>query len=156
MSANGRHNNGKETSGPSPKGWHSPEELPPVSPTKSEIPSPTYPCPSRQLKEAFSAKTAPGHDTSKSLARNTERINFLITETAQLVPDPPNSTCSPMTSNGISGQYHSIPFKAKITAQQVRVRRTYCNGSPAVIRVDREQITRVFSNVMINAHGRHA
>jgi signal transduction histidine kinase len=101
----------------------------------------------RQLKEAFS-EDSPWARHIEIIARNTERINFLITEMLNCAR-PPKLNMQPHDINGIlDGTLDSI--KAKMTAQKVRVRRTFCNGSPAV-KVDREQITRVFSNVMINA-----
>ncbi|MCF8129792.1 MAG: hypothetical protein K9N10_14880 [Deltaproteobacteria bacterium] len=101
----------------------------------------------RQLKEAFS-EDSPWARHIEIIARNTERINFLITEMLNCAR-PPKLNMQPHDINGIlDGTLDSI--KAKMTAQKIRVRRTFCNGSPAV-KVDREQITRVFSNVMINA-----
>ncbi len=101
----------------------------------------------RQLREAF-PQDSPWAKHIEILVRNTERINFLITELLNCAR-PPKLNIQPHDINGIlENTLDSI--KAKITAQQVDVRKAYCPGFP-VINVDREQITRVFSNVMINA-----
>ena len=101
----------------------------------------------RQLKEAFS-EDSPWARHIEIIARNTERINFLITEMLNCAR-PPKLNMQPHDINGIlDGTLDSI--KAKVTAQRFASAKTYCSGSPAV-KVDREQITRVFSNVMINA-----
>lgn len=101
----------------------------------------------RQLKEAF-ASDSPWARHIEIILRNTDRINFLITELLNCAR-PPQLNMQPHNINGI---LESIldSIKAKITGQQVRVRKTYCAGAP-VVSVDREQITRVFSNIMINA-----
>lgn len=101
----------------------------------------------RQLKEAFS-QDSPWAKHIEIIIRNTERINFLITELLNSAR-PPKLNIQPHDIDGIlDNAIDSI--RAKITAQQVRVRKAYCRESP-VIRVDKEQMTRVFSNVMINA-----
>jgi len=101
----------------------------------------------RQLKEAFSPDS-PWARHIEIIIRNTERINFLITELLNSAR-PPKLNIQPNHINNIlESTLDSI--KAKITAQQVQIRKNYCPESP-VISVDREQINRVFSNVMINA-----
>ena len=101
----------------------------------------------RQLKEAFS-QDSPWAKHIEIIIRNTERINFLITELLNCAR-PPKLNVQPHDINGIlENTLDSI--KAKITSHQVEIRKDYCPGFP-VISVDREQMTRVFSNVMINA-----
>ena len=101
----------------------------------------------RQLKEAFS-QDSPWAKHIEIIIRNTERINFLITELLNCAR-PPKLNVQPHDINGIlENTLDSI--KAKITSHQVEIRKDYCSGFP-VISVDREQMTRVFSNVMINA-----
>ena len=101
----------------------------------------------RQLKEAFS-QDSPWAKHIEIIIRNTERINFLITELLNCAK-PPKLNIQPHSINGIlESALDSI--KAKITAQQVEIKKVYGSGFP-VIPVDKEQIARVFSNVMINA-----
>ena len=101
----------------------------------------------RQLKEAFD-HDSPWARHIEIILRNTERINFLITELLNCAR-PPELNMQPHDINGIlDATLDSI--RAKITAQRVLVRKAYCSGGP-VVSVDQEQITRVFSNVMINA-----
>jgi len=100
-----------------------------------------------QLKEAFSEDSRWARHV-EIIVRNTERINFLITEMLNCARPPQLN----MQSHSIEGILDSTldSLRAKMTAQKVRIRKTYCAGPPTV-KVDREQITRVFSNVMINA-----
>lgn len=101
----------------------------------------------RQLKEAF-ARDSPWARHIDIIMRNTERINFLITELLNCAR-PPQLSMQPHHINDIlESTLDSI--KAKVIAQRVRVQKIYCSGSP-VVSVDREQMTRIFSNVMINA-----
>ena len=101
----------------------------------------------KQLKEAFS-EGSPWARHIEIIIRNTERINFLITELLNCAR-PPKLNIQPHDINGIlESTLDSI--KAKITSLQVEIRKDYCSGFP-VISVDREQITRAFSNLMINA-----
>jgi len=101
----------------------------------------------RQLKDAFS-QDSPWARHIEIIIRNTERINFLITELLNCAR-PPNLNLKSHDINGIlEDTLDSI--KAKTAAQQVKIHKVYCPGSP-IISVDSEQITRVFSNVMINA-----
>lgn len=101
----------------------------------------------RQLKEAFSEDSQWARHI-EIIARNTERINFLITELLNCAR-PPKLNMEPHDINAIlDGTLESV--KAKLTAQGVQVQKDYRDGSHPV-KVDREQITRVFSNVMLNA-----
>ena len=101
----------------------------------------------RQLKEAFS-HDSPWARHIEIILRNTDRINFLITELLNCAR-PPQLNMQPHNINGILENILDS-IKAKITGQQVRIHKIYCADAP-VVSVDREQITRVFSNVMINA-----
>jgi len=101
----------------------------------------------QQLKEAF-PNGSPWARHVDIITRNTERIDFLITELLNCAR-PPKLNIQPHDINGIlENTLDSI--KTKITSQKVEVQRRYCPGFP-VISVDKEQIHRVFSNVMINA-----
>ncbi len=101
----------------------------------------------KQLKEAFS-KDSPWARHIEIIERNTERINFLITELLNCAR-PPELNIRPHNINAIlDSTLDSI--KAKMTVQRVRVRKSYCARPPSLL-VDREQMMRVFVNVMINS-----
>ena len=101
----------------------------------------------RQLKDAFSPDS-PWAKHIEIIIRNTERINFLITELLNCAR-PPKLNMQPHDINGIlENTLDSI--KGKISEQHIQISKGYCPGYP-VISVDKEQMTRVFSNVMINA-----
>jgi signal transduction histidine kinase len=101
----------------------------------------------QQLKEAFS-RDSPWAKHIEIIIRNTERINFLITELLNCARPPKLN----MQIHDINGILESTldSIKAKIITNQVEIKQDYATGIP-VIKVDREQIARVFSNVMINA-----
>ena len=101
----------------------------------------------QQLKKAFS-EDSPWAKHIEVIIRNTERINFLITELLNSAR-PPKLNIQPHDINGIlENTLDSI--KTKLTSQQIEVHKQYCPGFP-VIHVDKEQISRAFSNVMLNA-----
>ena len=101
----------------------------------------------QQLRDAF-AEDSPWAKHVDIIIRNTERINFLITELLNCAR-PPKLNIQPHDINGIlESTLDSI--KNKVASQKIDVRKRYCPGFP-VIHVDKEQINRVFSNVMINA-----
>ena len=101
----------------------------------------------QQLKEAF-PKNSPWAKHVDIITRNTKRINFLITELLNCAR-PPKLNIQPHDINGIlESTLDSI--KTKVSSQKVEVHKRYCPGFP-VIHVDKEQINRIFSNVMINA-----
>ena len=101
----------------------------------------------QQLRDAFS-KDSPWARHVDIITRNTERIDFLITELLNCAR-PPKLNMQPHDINGIlENTLDSI--KTKLASQKVEVHRRYCPGYP-VISVDKEQIDRAFSNVMINA-----
>jgi len=101
----------------------------------------------QQLKEAF-PEDSPWTRHVDIITRNTERIDFLITELLNCAR-PPKLNMQPHNINEIlENTVDSI--KNMIALQQVEVHKEYCSGF-AIISVDNEQINRVFSNVMINA-----
>ncbi|MFH1953840.1 MAG: ATP-binding protein, partial [Pseudomonadota bacterium] len=101
----------------------------------------------QQLRDAFT-KDSPWARHVDIITRNTERINFLITELLNCAR-PPKLNIQPHDINGIlESTLDSI--KTKVASQEIEVHKWYCSGFP-VIRVDKEQINRGFSNVMINA-----
>lgn len=101
----------------------------------------------QQLKNAFT-EDSPWAKHIEVIIRNTERINFLITELINSAR-PPKLNIQPHDINGIlESTLDSI--KTKLTSQQIEVHKQYCPGFP-VIHVDKEQISRAFSNVMLNA-----
>jgi len=101
----------------------------------------------QQLKEAF-PEDSPWARHVDIIIRNTDRVNFLITELLNCAR-PPKLNIQPHDINGIlENALDSI--KTKLASQKVEVYRRYCPGYP-VISVDKEQIDRAFSNVIINA-----
>jgi len=100
-----------------------------------------------QLKEAF-PEDSPWARHVEIITRNTERIDFLITELLNCAR-PPKLNIRPHDIHEIlEGVLDSI--KTKIASQHIEIYKRFFRGS-SVINVDKEQINRVFSNVMINA-----
>ena len=101
----------------------------------------------QQLREAFT-EDSPWAKHIEVIIRNTERINFLITELLNCAR-PPKLNIQPHDVHEIlEGILDSI--KTKIASQRTEVRRKYNSQIPQIT-VDKEQIERVFSNVMINS-----
>lgn len=101
----------------------------------------------QQLKAAFSEE-GPWARHIEIIIRNTERINFLITELLNCAR-PPKLNIQPHDIHEIlEGVLESI--KTKVLSQKIEVRKRFFPGL-SVINGDKEQINRVFSNVMINA-----
>jgi len=101
----------------------------------------------QQLKEAF-PKNSPWAKHVDIITRNTQRINFLITELLNCAR-PPKLNIQPHDIHVIlKAILDSI--KTKMASKSIDVRERFTPGS-SVINVDKEQINRVFSNVMINA-----
>lgn len=101
----------------------------------------------QQLKEAF-PEDSPWARHVDIITRNTERINFLITELLNCAR-PPKLNIQPHDIHEIlEGILESI--RTKTASQRIDVRKRFTNRA-SMINVDREQINRVFSNVMINA-----
>ena len=101
----------------------------------------------QQLRDAFT-EDSPWAKHVEIIIRNTERINFLITELLNCAR-PPKLNIQPNNIHELlEGVLDSI--KTKIASQHIEIYKRLFRGSP-VINVDKEQINRVFSNVMINA-----
>ena len=101
----------------------------------------------QQLRDAFT-KDSPWAKHIEVIIRNTDRINFLITELLNCAR-PPELNIRP---HDIHGVLESIldSLKTKVASKGVRVTKRFYSRSPT-INVDKEQIDRAFSNVMINA-----
>jgi len=101
----------------------------------------------QQLRDAFT-EDSPWAKHVEIIIRNTERINFLITELLNCAR-PPKLNIQPNNIHELlEGVLDSI--KTKIASQHIEIYKRLFRGS-SVINVDKEQINRVFSNVMINA-----
>ena len=100
-----------------------------------------------QLRDAFT-KDSPWARHVDIITRNTERIDFLITELLNCAR-PPKLNIRPHDIHEIlDGVLDSI--KTKVASQGIEVQKRFFRGL-SVVSVDKEQINRVFSNVMINA-----
>lgn len=102
----------------------------------------------QQLRDAFSQRDNPWARHIDIIIRNTERINFLITELLNCAR-PPKLNIQPHKIHEI---LESIleSMKTKIASQHIKVYKRF-HGGLSVINVDNEQINRVFSNVILNA-----
>jgi len=102
----------------------------------------------QQLRDAFSQKDNPWARHVDIIIRNTERINFLITELLNCAR-PPKLNIQPHNIHEIlDGILESM--KTKLASQHINVHKRFYRGL-SIINVDNEQINRVFSNVMLNA-----
>ncbi len=101
----------------------------------------------QQLKKGC-APDSPWVKHIEVITRNTERINFLITELLNCAR-PPKLNIKP---HDIHEVLESVldSVRTKIVSQHVKVHKKL-NAELSIINVDNEQIKRVFSNVMINA-----
>ena len=101
----------------------------------------------QQLKKGC-APDSPWVKHIEVITRNTERINFLITELLNCAR-PPKLNIKP---HDIHEVLESVldSVKTKILSQHIKVHKKL-NAELSIINVDNEQIKRVFSNVMINA-----
>ena len=101
----------------------------------------------QQLRDAFT-KDSPWAKHIEVIIRNTDRINFLITELLNCAR-PPELNIQPHDIHGIlESVLYSL--KTKVTSKGVRISKKFYSRSPT-INADKEQIDRAFSNVMINA-----
>ena len=101
----------------------------------------------QQLKEAFS-EDSPWSKHIEVIIRNTERINFLITELLNCAR-PPELNIRPHDMHEvIETVLDSI--RSSLTTQRIKVIKKF-DSKPSIINVDREQIDRVFLNVIINS-----
>jgi signal transduction histidine kinase len=101
----------------------------------------------QQLKDAFPGDS-PWARHVDIIIRNTERINFLITELLNCAR-PPKLNIQPHDIHDILDVILDS-LKTQTVSQRIDVRKRFTLRSP-VVNVDREQINRVFSNVLINA-----
>lgn len=101
----------------------------------------------QQLKKGC-AQNSPWVKHIEVITRNTERINFLITELLNCAR-PPKLNIKP---HDIHEALESVldSVMTKIISQHIKVHKKL-NAELSVINVDNEQIKRVFSNVIINA-----
>jgi len=101
----------------------------------------------QQLREAFT-ENSPWAKHIDVIIRNTERINFLITELLNCAK-PPKLNILPHDIHEI---LESIldSIKTKVESQQIEVSKSFKPQMP-LINVDKEQAARVFLNVMINS-----
>ena len=99
------------------------------------------------LKDAFT-EDSPWAKHIEVIMRNTDRINFLITELLNCAR-PPKLTIQPHDIHEILEGILDF-IKTKIGSRPIKVNKRFDLGIPP-INVDKEQINRAFSNVMINA-----
>ena len=101
----------------------------------------------RQLKESISGDS-PWSKHIEVIIRNTERINFLITELLNCAR-PPELNIHP-------GDMHEIienvldSIRSSLSTQRIKVIKRF-DAKSSVINIDREQINRVFLNLTINS-----
>lgn len=101
----------------------------------------------QQIKGAF-PEDSPWARHVDIIIKNTERIDFLITELLNCAR-PPKLNIQPHDIHDIlEGILDSI--KTRTAPQRIDVRKRFTPGA-SMLGVDKEQINRVFSNVMINA-----
>lgn len=101
----------------------------------------------QQLKDAFS-EDSPWSKHIEVIIRNTERINFLITELLNCAR-PPELNIRPHDMHEvIETVLDSI--RSSLSTQRIKVIEKFDSKS-SIINVDREQINRVFLNVIINS-----
>jgi len=101
----------------------------------------------QQLKEAFT-EDSPWYKHIEVIIRNTERINFLITELLNCAR-PPELNIRPSDMHEvIENVLDSI--RGSLSTQRIEVIKKFDSKLP-IINVDREQIDRVFLNVIINS-----
>ncbi len=101
----------------------------------------------QQLKKAFT-EDSPWAKHIEVIIRNTERINFLITELINSARPPKLNIQAHDIKSILENTLDSI--KTKLVSQQIEVYKQYYPGF-SVIHADKEQISRAFSNIMLNA-----
>jgi len=101
----------------------------------------------QQLGEACT-EDSPWAKHIEVIIRNTERINFLITELLNCARPPKLNIQSYDIHKILENILDSI--KTKVGSQQIEVSKRFKSQMP-LINIDKEQIERVFSNVMINS-----
>jgi signal transduction histidine kinase len=101
----------------------------------------------QQLKRAYS-KDNPWSKHIEVIIRNTERINFLITELLNCAR-PPELNIRPHNMHGIiENVLDSI--RSNLSIQWIEVIKKF-DAKPSIINVDKEHINRVFLNMLINS-----
>jgi len=101
----------------------------------------------QQLKEAFS-EDSPWSKHIEVIIRNTERINFLITELLNCAR-PPELNIRPSDMHEVIENVLDST-RSSLSTQRIKVIKKF-DSEPSIINVDREQINRVFLNVIINS-----
>jgi len=101
----------------------------------------------QQLKKAYSEDN-PWSKHIEVIIRNTERINFLITELLNCARPPELNIRSHDMHRIIEKVLGSI--RSSLSIQLVEVIKKF-DAKPSIINVDREHIYRVFLNVVINS-----
>lgn len=101
----------------------------------------------QQLKKGC-ASDSPWVKHIEVITRNTERVNFLITELLNCAR-PPKLNIEPYNIHQVLESVLDSVM-TNIVSQHIKVRKKL-NAELSIINVDNEQIKRVFSNVMINA-----
>ena len=103
----------------------------------------------QQIKKAYSkSKDNPWSKHIEVIIRNTERINFLITELLNCAR-PPELNIRPHNMHGIIEKVLGS-IRSSLSIQLVEVIKKF-DAKPSIINVDREHIYRVFLNVVINS-----
>ncbi len=101
----------------------------------------------QQLKAAFT-EDSPWAKHIEVIIRNTNRINFLITELLNCAR-PPELSIRPYDIHEIiEGVLETLA--SKLAALRIQVRKGF-SSRQSILSVDKEQINRAFSNVMINS-----
>ncbi len=101
----------------------------------------------QQLKDAFS-EDSPWSKHIEVIFRNTERINFLITELLNCARPPELNIRPHDMREVIENALDSV--KGSLSTQRIKVIKKL-DSKPSIINVDREQINRVLLNVIINS-----
>ena len=101
----------------------------------------------QQLKNAYS-EDSPWSKHIEVIIRNTERINFLITELLNCAR-PPELNIRPHDLYGIIENVLDS-MKSSLSTQRTKVIKKY-DVNPSIINVDKEHIQRVFLNIIVNS-----
>ena len=101
----------------------------------------------QQLAKTIKSNTS-GVKYTEIISRNTERINYLITELLNCARPPKLDLCACDIHKLLENVLESV--KAKITLQKIKTIRKF-TSKPAVISLDKEQMERAFLNIIINA-----
>ena len=101
----------------------------------------------QQIKKAFKSKN-PWAKHIDMITRNTERINYLITELLNCARPPKLDIHSYDMHRLLEGVLGSV--QTKIKSQKVEVVKRF-TSKPSIISMDKEQMERVFSNIILNA-----